>query len=139
MSDNLTAGATLASIPSGSVIATHDLSANGGTGHAQKVWIISGTYVCTGSDPNISVGTSVVKSGSGLTIPSNTTHMLVTVETQDVRMREDGTSPTAANGVLLSAGTMIELPVPSTATDLAFISTSATVTAKLNISYRSYR
>jgi hypothetical protein len=140
MADNLTAGTSLASIPNGTVIATHDLSGNGGTGHAQKIWTFSGQYVCTGSDVNITIGTSTaVKDGAGLTVPSNTSHVLLTVETQDIRMREDNTAPTNTNGILLTAGTMIELPLPATASFLQFISSSASVSGKVNISYRSYR
>lgn len=138
MSDNLTTTTTVSSVPNATVIATHDLSTNGGTGHAQKVWQLAGAYVCTGSDTNISVTTSAaVYSGSGLTVPANTTHMLLSVETQSVRFREDGTSPTSTTGVLLAAGDLIELPVPGTAANLRFIGSSGTAT--LNISYRSYR
>ena len=138
MSDNLTTTTTVSTIPNATVVATHDLSGNGGTGHAQKIWSLSGSYVCTGSDVNISATTSaVIKSGSGLTIPANTTHLLVSVETQSCRFREDGVAPTSTNGVLLSAGDLIELPVPGTAANLQFIGASGT--AILNISYRSYR
>src|SRR4051812_39411496 len=123
MSDNLTTGTSLSSVASGTAVATKDLSAHGGTGHAQKFWLLSGTYTCTGSDVAISVSTSVVKSAVGLTIPSNTTHMLITTDSNggDVRFREDGTDPTAAQGVLVEAGSMLELPVPATAANLRFI------------------
>lgn len=66
-----------------------------------------------------------------LTVPGTATFAIVGAETVDVRWRDDGTAPTASVGMILFAGTYIEL-----AGDLSviqFIQTAAT--AKLNVSY----
>lgn len=140
MADNLTTGTTISSIASGTVIATHDLSGVGGTGQAQKVVSLAPNYTCTGADVGVSVSTTVVKSGVGLTVPANTSHALITVEAGDVRFREDGSAPTSTTGCLLVSGSVVELPIPGTAANLQFIqSSTSTGAATLNISYRSYR
>lgn len=50
-----------------------------------------------------------VSSATGLTVPSGSTVAWVQVETQDCRMRDDGTSPTSSVGMLLKADTWYEL------------------------------
>lgn len=134
MTDNIavTAG-------SGTPVATHDTSAEGGTGHAQKMQPLASRSTATGHAFAVTISTSVVKSGAGLTVPSNTTHMLISIEAGDVRYMDDGTAPTIANGILLTAGTLIEIPIPATPADLQFIrSNTLGVDAVANISYRKY-
>lgn len=41
---------------------------------------------------------------TGLTVPTGSIKALISIEDQDVRWRDDGTSPTAAVGTLLQAG-----------------------------------
>lgn len=74
-----------------------------------------------------------------LSPPAGSTHLLVTVEDNDVRFTEDGsTSPTTGatgTGMLLQAGFIGELAIP-VGGGLKFIAVSAT--AELNGSYRKY-
>lgn len=85
--------------------------------------------VVSGAQYNLTVSTSVVT----LTVPPGATHALVTVETNDVRFTEDGSSPSATNGLYLPAGFLGELALPAA---LKFIRVSAD--AKINVSYRKY-
>lgn len=124
---------------SGASVATHDLSVDGGSGHAQKMAAFPLRYTVTGHAFAVTVSTSVVKNGAGLTIPSNTTHMLISIEAGDVRFNEDSTAPTVAHGVLLTAGTLLEIPIPGTSANLQFIrADTLAVDATVNISYRQY-
>lgn len=73
-----------------------------------------------------------LSSAVGLTIPEGTQMALVQAETQNVRWRDDGTSPTTTVGTILQAGDILEydaaqLPV------VKFI--EVTASAKLNVSY----
>jgi len=45
---------------------------------------------------------------TGFTIPDGTSHVLVVVEAQAVRWRDDGSDPTATIGMPLSAGDTME-------------------------------
>jgi len=45
--------------------------------------------------------------GPGGAIPAGATFAYVQAETQDVRWRDDGTSPTATDGILLTAGDVL--------------------------------
>ena len=82
-----------------------------------------------------------VTTSSGVTLspPAGSTHLLVTVEDNDVRFTEDGsTSPTTGatgTGMVLPAGFIGELAIP-VGGGLKFIAVSAT--AELNGSYRKY-
>lgn len=123
----------------GTTVGTHDMGAEGGTGHAQKMQPLASRSIATGHAFAVTISTSVIKPTSGLTVPANTTHMLISIEAGDVRYMDDGTAPTVANGVLLTAGTLIELPVPATPADLQFIrSNTLSVDAVMNVSYRKY-
>ncbi len=68
-----------------------------------------------------------------LTTPTGSTHVLVTVENDAVRYTEDGSTPTATDGLLLPDGFIGELPCPN---DLKFI--RVTTDAVINASFRSY-
>lgn len=68
-----------------------------------------------------------------LTTPSGSTHVLISVENDAVRYTEDGSTPTATDGILLPDGFIGELPCP---TNLKFI--RVTTDATLNASFRSY-
>lgn len=131
---------------SGATIRSRDLGEDSGTSgvEAQGIMVRGWPPIVKGTDVAISVGGSVVKSGSGLTIPSGTTHVLVSVEAGDVRYREDNTAPTSTGGILLTSGTLIELAIPVSGTTLEptylqFIEASTSGgAATLNLSYRQY-
>jgi len=78
---------------------------------------------------NQTVSSSVVT----LTTPSGSTHVLVSVENDAVRYKEDGANPSATSGILLPDGFIGELPCP---TSLKFI--RVTTDAVINASFRSY-
>lgn len=66
---------------------------------------------------------------TGLTVPSGTRFCLITVEGQNVRIRDDGTAPDAATGLLLLAGQQPwKYDGPPTALQLIQVAASATVT-----------
>jgi hypothetical protein len=74
--------------------------------------------------------------GSGvftLTVPSGATHALLTISGNDVNFTEDGSSPSATNGMRLPAGFVGELALPQ-----ALKFTRVTADATLNVSYRKY-
>ena len=68
-----------------------------------------------------------------LTIPEGTEHIFIQVDDQNVRYRDDGENPTAAVGILLTAGAPGEV-YPGPLVDFKMI--SETGTALANISYR---
>lgn len=70
-------------------------------------------------------------SAKTLTPPSGATHALIQTESQNVRWRDDGTSPTASVGVQLEAGK--DFWYTGKLSVLEFIQEAAT--AKLNVSY----
>jgi hypothetical protein len=82
---------------------------------------------------------SDLSSAVGLTVPTSTplgastkaNFALIVAETQNVRWRDDGTSPTASVGMLLVAG--VPLQYDGDLSKIKFIETTAS--AKLNISY----
>lgn len=80
-----------------------------------------------------------LSSAVGLTVPTQTPNgsntkanfALVIAETQNVRWRDDGISPTASVGMLLVAGTPLQYD--GDLSKIKFIETTGS--AKLNISY----
>jgi hypothetical protein len=68
-----------------------------------------------------------------LTVPSGATHALVTVHGDAVNFTEDGSTPTATNGLRLPVGFIGELALPQA---LKFIRVSGDAT--LNVAYRKY-
>lgn len=66
------------------------------------------------------------------TVPVGTTMMLVMVEGQDVRWRDDGTAPTATVGMLVTVGQTLQYDAGQLAV-LKFIEVAAS--AKCNLSY----
>jgi hypothetical protein len=101
---------------------------------AQKVDVGPWTpAVVAGAQYSLDVTTSAVVT---LSVPAGATHALVTVEDNDVRFTEDGSSPTtgaAGLGLWLPSGFIGELVLPN---PLKFIAISAT--AELNVTYRRY-
>jgi hypothetical protein len=69
---------------------------------------------------------------AGITIPDSVKSALVSVETQAVRYREDGTNPTAAIGHLIAAGGSITFDA-ATLRRVKLI--QATATAVINITF----
>ena len=108
--------------------------------HAQRVdvgpWVPT---IVSGAEYDLEVLTSGITT---LTVPSGATHVLLTVEDNDVRFTEDNSSPSTGaegNGLLLQAGFIGELALPlvgGSPQALKFIAVSAT--ANLNVSYRKY-
>lgn len=72
-----------------------------------------------------------LSSAQGLTVPTGSDFCTLQCETQDVRMRDDGTDPTASVGQYLVANTIYEYYGDMSA--VKFIETSAS--AKLNVHY----
>lgn len=85
--------------------------------------------VVAGGEYNQTVGASAFT----LTVPATATHALLSIDGGTVRMREDGTAPTATSGILLPDGFIGELPLPN---PLKLILASGT--PKLNVTYRKY-
>jgi hypothetical protein len=85
--------------------------------------------VVSGAEYAETVGSSVFT----MTVPSGATHALVTVHGDDVNFTEDGSTPTATDGLRLQAGFIGELAIPQ-ALKFIRVSTDATV----NITYRKY-
>lgn len=69
---------------------------------------------------------------AGLTVPAGTETILVQCETQNVRMRDDGTDPTAAVGMLLVTNTVYQFSEGQFSV-MKFI--EAVASAKLNVLY----
>jgi hypothetical protein len=85
--------------------------------------------VVAGAQYNQTVGASVFTQ----TVPSGATHCLVSVRTDGVHFTEDGSTPSAANGIYLPAGFIGELAIPQA---LKFF--RVTADAIVAISYRRY-
>lgn len=73
-----------------------------------------------------------VSSAVGFTIPAGTSHVIVNVEAQAVRWRDDGTDPTASVGMRLEVGDSLEYDSRTLGT-LKFIEEVSG--AILNVSY----
>lgn len=73
-----------------------------------------------------------LSSAQALTVPTGARIALLRAETQDVRWRDDGTSPTATDGMLLATTDDIVVYVGALA-DLELIETSASAT--VHVSY----
>jgi hypothetical protein len=74
---------------------------------------------------------STLTAAVGLTAPRGARGAIITVETQGVRWRDDGTNPTAAIGMPVAAGTTFEYN--GDVTKIKFIEQAAS--AKLNVAY----
>jgi len=74
-----------------------------------------------------------VSSAKGLTVPAGATMALIQAVTQNVRWRDDGTSPTSSVGMKISAGE--EFWYTGNVDAIEFIEEVAS--AELNISYYS--
>lgn len=68
-------------------------------------------------------------------IPSNSSHALITVEGGDVRFWEDGSTPTATQGILMISGNAYEFTNLSA---LRFIKATDQADATLQVAYRRY-
>lgn len=86
--------------------------------------------VVAGAQYNLTVSTAVVT----LTVPSGATHAFLTNNGAAVKMTEDGSAPSATNGLQLQDGFIGELALPA---PLKFIRAAA-VDSKLNVTYRRY-
>lgn len=86
--------------------------------------------VVAGAQYNLTVTTAVVT----LTVPATATHALLTVTGAAVKMTEDGSAPSATNGLYLPDGFIGEMALPQA---LKFFRAAA-VDAKLNVTYRRY-
>jgi len=74
-----------------------------------------------------------LSASTALTVPSGATAAVVTVESQAVRWRDDGTAPTAGAGQPLSAGQSMTIRGAAALAAVRFIEQAAS--AKLNVSY----
>lgn len=74
---------------------------------------------------------TTLSAAAGLTPPSGADRALIQAVTQDVRWRDDGTSPTASVGMLLAAGSTLDYDG-----DLStFEAIETAASAELNVSY----
>ena len=96
-----------------------------------RVGAMSAIPVVTGTQ----VGVGVTTAQALPSIPANSTHALMTVDTGggNIRFREDASNPTTSNGLLVQAGSAVEL---TNLADVRIIATTGTV--NVNISYRRY-
>lgn len=91
-------------------IITEGLSTRGGSVEAQGERGTTASYVdyefekITVADTAIGITASKITSA-----PPTAARMLVTVETQPIRYRTDGTNPTTTDGILLTAGSSITI------------------------------
>ena len=72
-----------------------------------------------------------LSSAQELTVPEGATRALITSEAQAVRYRDDGTAPTAAVGMPLGVGVVLDYQ--GTLSEITFI--EQTSGAKLNVLY----
>lgn len=72
-----------------------------------------------------------LSSATALTVPAGAAYAIVQAETQAVRWRADGTSPTASVGMTIPAGG--ELQLEAALSTIKFI--EVTTSAKLNVHY----
>lgn len=70
-------------------------------------------------------------SAASLTVPTGATVALIQAETQSIRWRDDGTSPTTTVGMVLAAGESVFY----TGNLATFKAIEVTASAKLNVSY----
>lgn len=75
---------------------------------------------------------TVDDSVDSLTVPAGATHAIVACETAKVRWRDDGSNPTATDGMPLEAGDVVEFT--TTLSTLRFLRATGT-SATLHISY----
>ena len=102
-----------------------------GFGHAQVVDVAPMLpTVVAGAQYNLTISTAVIT----LTVPATATHAFLTNNGAAVKMTEDGSAPSAANGLQLADGFIGELACPA---PLKFIRAAA-VDAKVNVTYRRY-
>jgi hypothetical protein len=79
----------------------------------------------------VQLTSTIASSAASLTVPTGTTHLLMQAETQAVRWRDDGVSPTASVGMLLPVG--VPAPYSGTPSIIQFI--AAASGAVLDISF----
>lgn len=84
------------------------------------------------SDPN-GFQTLTAATSTALTVPAGSKYAIIQALTQNVRWRDDGTAPTAAIGIRLTAGA--DLFYTGELANLRFIQEAAT--AEINVSYYS--
>ena len=75
-----------------------------------------------------------LSAAASLTVPDDAVGALIGCDTQNVRMRADGTAPTATVGILLVAAA-VPLRIESRALLLAAKFIEVTTSAKLNVQY----
>jgi hypothetical protein len=92
-------------------------------------------YVNAGDRPDaIGFQTLTVTNAAAVSLTYTGTHAIVSVESNSIRVRWDGTAPTTAVGHLLPAGSMLEL----TGNDLATFKAIATGSdATISVTYSS--
>ena len=124
MADNLTVG--------GNRVVRADDIGSGVERLLQFLGAVTATPTVLTGQQTLSVATGA---DTSLTVPTNATHALVTVDKGggDIRYWENGVSPSTTAGLLIQAGDAAEL------TNLAGIRMrSTTGTVAVNVSYRRY-
>lgn len=103
-----------------------------GNDSGAPVPVTSPAATVKGYDQLTSLSTAKTLAQGGLgAVPTGATYAIIEAETQTVRWRDDGTSPTASVGMSLSPGS--QLFYDGNLAAIKFIETTAS--AKLNVSY----
>jgi hypothetical protein len=90
-----------------------------------------------GTDPNKTVANSAVS----LTVPDGTNFAVASIETAAIRVRHDGTAPTATNGLLVSNGKFLEIYGEDTLDQIQMIrdtSTSAVINVVFGVDHSGF-
>lgn len=111
------------------------------SGNAVPTFNLSGSYECAGggtpqkSGVYASAGSGqyglTVASATTLTVPTGATIAEICVETQGVRYKDDGGTPTSSSGIPVPSGTCFQYAGPLSAIEFIQQSSSAT----LDVSY----
>lgn len=95
--------------------------------------IFQGTMVFEGQRESLGYEqVTSIGSAKALTVPTGTKLILIQPETQAIRWRDDGTSPTASVGMVIAAGDTL-VYTGSKPASIKVIETQAT--AKVNVTY----
>lgn len=108
-----------------------DISGN----HAQKIDVAP--WVPAAVTPGM-YGQLVAASVVQLSVPAGATHVMLTVDGGDVRFTEDGSTPTSANGLILTDGSIAEFSIVGSTISFIRSNTTASATIYLNATFRRY-
>lgn len=98
--------------------------------------MFQGTQVIDGQIiPNGYQQITSLSSATSPTVPAGTKTMIIQAESQSVRWRDDGTSPTASVGMVITPDSYLVYNAVHAGTGFVIKFIEVTASAKLNISY----